>query len=234
MTEQEIQYQQISMLDDKSLISLYGTAAKVLTDRNMFATSKSILHKIIKEKRNRDSVVNCYTPKEYTNRGKVKRMESYSVLLDFLDEDWSYLFTGIYDEAKIYYVYYHSNIKHGTCRFKKGDKTTSFNGRPFYIGKGTGNRYKNKKRSRAHISIINELKDAGYDEDNIFHIYKDKLTEKEALELEAKLITFFGCSGELNQKKAHFHGTKGGWLINSDPSVRPHDVESMMRIRGRE
>lgn len=223
------QYEQISLLDDKSVISLYAATAKVLFDRDMLALTKETLQKIIKEKR----TVNHLSPSQFTGRGKVKRVSNQSVLLDFIKEDWGYLFTGEYDETPRYYVYYHSSKNRGDMKFSSGDESIVFNGRPFYIGKGTGNRFKSKKRSKSHLSIINTIKSEGTKEKDIFNIFEDHLTEKQALALEAKLITFFGTSAELDTKRAHFHGMKGGLLINADPTIRPDCVSALMRIKGR-
>jgi len=221
------------MLDDTSVITIYAVSAKVLLERGMLATTRDELRKIKKETSHKNSINNYKTPTDYTKRGKIRRHSKNSILLDFLDEDWGFLFTGTYDESRDYYVYYHTDLSKGTSRFKKDGKTIDFFGRPFYVGKGKGDRYKNKKRSRSHISVINELIDRGLKESDIFHIFRGGLTEKEAFELEAKLITFFGCDSELDSKKAHFHGMKGGWLINADPASRPSDVDKMMRVKGR-
>ena len=225
---QKQQYEQISMMDDESIITLYAASAKVLYDRGKLALTKKTLQKILGQK----NPTNINSPSEFTSRGKVKRISNHSVLLDFLEEDWGYLFSDDLDQTPRYYVYYHSANNRGDMKFSKGDRSVIFNGRPFYIGKGTGDRFKSKMRSRSHLSVINSIIKSGGKEEDIFHIFKDGLTEKKAFELEAKLITFFGSSSELDTKRAHFHGMKGGLLINADPAVRPDCVTRLMRIKG--
>ena len=220
-------YDQISLLDDESLISFYGACARVLAERGKLALTKKHLSKIISSK----YAQNYDTPAQ-NQRGKIKRSPAHSILIDFLEEDWGHLFNGEYDKDPKYYVYYHTDPTMPNMRLRKNTDSVEFIGRPFYVGKGCGDRYKSKKRARSHLSIINNIKANTNTEDNIYHIFKSALTEKEALELEAKLITFFGCSTEIDRKKSHFHGMKGGLLINSDPAARPADVDKMIRVKG--
>ncbi|QGT52238.1 homing endonuclease [Vibrio phage MZH0603] len=221
-------FNQLSLLSDNDLITVYATSAKVLQERGLLATCKKELKRMVQSRKTQEYKTPLF------DRGKVKRMSNHSVLIDFLEEDWSYLFDGAYDEAEDYYVYYHTDCRKPNMRFRKGDKSVTFTGRPFYIGKGKGQRYKSKNRSRSHLSIINNITSTGMDDDSIYHIYQSGLNEKQALELEAKLITFFGCSSELCRNRAHFHGMKGGLLINNDPAKRPDDVTRMMKIKGGE
>jgi len=223
----DLQKAQVSALDDTDLITLYGCCAKVLHERGLLAVTRKELKRIIHSQKHQEYL----TPVIY-DRGKVKRTPHFSILIDFLSEDWSHLFPGDYDDELKYYVYYHTDPSMPNTRLRKGDDCVDFCGRPFYIGKGVGERYKSKKRSRSHLSIINSIKNKGIQESRIYHIFKYGLSEGDALELEAKLITFFGCSSELDRNRAHFHGMKGGILINSDPAKRPACVERMIRVKG--
>jgi hypothetical protein len=224
-----MKYPLITPLPDEDLLTLYGECAKELKNRGLLAATQKQLKRIISSLKTQE-----YNTTEVFSRGKIKRTLSHSILIDFLDEDWSYLFSGSsYDKEKKYYVYYHTDPTLPNMRMRKGDKSVEFYGRPFYVGKGTGERYKSKKRGRGHLSIIKNLTtDQGISSDRVFRIFKDGLDEIEALELEAKLITFFGCRSEVSRGKTHFHGIKGGLLVNSDPAARPECVDKMIRIKG--
>lgn len=221
-----IQKEHIELLDDKDIVRLYLSVRAVLKDRGIL----SQINEFLKKDRKHNKVETFATPIIF-DRGAVKRLANESILLNFIDEDWSYLFSGDYDNSEEYYVYYHSDPSKENMRFKQGEKTITFNGRPFYVGKGKNGRYKSKSRSRSHLSIIDSLKSDGYLDEQIFHIFRNGLTEKEALMLESKLITFFGCSSEIDPKRSHFHGLKGGLLVNSDISARPKCVDAMIRRR---
>ena len=65
-----------------------------------------------------------------------------SVLINFLQDDWTYLFNGNYDNKKNYYVYYHTRPDRNNLIFKNNGLEIEFKGIPFYIGKGKLQRYK--------------------------------------------------------------------------------------------
>jgi len=215
-------------LADEDLIKLYGACAQELENRNKLALCKKELRKIIHSQRAQD----FHTPESLLkfDRGKIRRHPKQSILINFLQEDWSSLFdSGNMDSERKYYVYYHTDPSKPNMRFSRDGESVVFTGRPFYVGKGCGNRYKSKLRNRSHLSVITRLKEEErVSEDEIFHIFKDGLTELEAFELEAKLVTFFGCRSEVKRNKTHFHGMKGGLLINTDPCRRPDCVENMI------
>lgn len=77
-------------------------------------------------------------------------------------------------EERKYYVYIH---------IRPDNNTT------FYVGKGKGYRYIDPRRNNLHEKIVEKLKENGMD----FYttVIKDKLTEKEAFELEEKMIDFY-------------------------------------------
>lgn len=157
-----------------------------------------------------------------------------SILVDFLNEDWSFLFKSYDDDKRDYYVYYHLNPNTERLNVTKalnGNFTLiKFAGTPFYIGKGKDGRYKEiSNRASSHVNLIKTYLKIGYTKNDICKILIDNLTEREAMELESKLITYFGCYNEcLAIEKKHFNGTKGGMLINADIGKRPYWVQSVL------
>ena len=96
----------------------------------------------------------------------------------------------------------------------------------FYIGKGTGNRYVDVEHSRnaCFKNIINKHKD-----DVGVKIHKEQLTEKEAFELERKLIKEYWEKGEC---KANFHeGGCGGNTGNYDSEERSRKLREAAKKR---
>lgn len=159
-----------------------------------------------------------------------------SILIDFLKEDWRFLFPNIDNSKKDYYVYYHvnPNTDKFCCQksFDDGDVLVRFSGTPFYIGKGKGERYKRlNNRCTSHINLLNTYYESGYEPDDICKILQDGLTEIEALELESKLITFFGCYTETIPMKKHFTGMPNGTLINSDVGKRPSWISDLISFQ---
>lgn len=125
-------------------------------------------------------------------------------------EDWTNLFSG--SSEKKFYVYAH--VEPGT-QILGFDKSLlpHFQGRPFYIGKGTGSRAFDLKRNQGHGAILSELASHGKKSSEIVQIMKDGLTEPEALALEAKLIYFFGT---------RYERLRDGILVNLDIPKTPY------------
>lgn len=76
------------------------------------------------------------------------------------------------------------------------------NGVVFYVGKGTGDRYKRAKRYKEWNSVVTEA--GGF----IPEILKDSLLEKEALDLETELISSPEPDWQLVNKVKRFNKKK--------------------------
>lgn len=127
-----------------------------------------------------------------------------------LAQDWSHLFSG--DEEKKYYVYMHADPSGGKGLRYVGEKAViKTQGMPFYVGKGTGDRAYDLKRNQGHGAMLRQLLER-HSPIDLVHIVKDGLTEVQALELESKLIYFFGTRYEKGRR---------GVLVNLEIPPRP-------------
>lgn len=135
-----------------------------------------------------------------------------------LCQDWSHLFPSELDESPRYYVYAHvmPGVQIFTASAEFGG---NWGGMPFYIGKGCGDRAHHLKRNQAHGQYIAKALKAGFSPQNIVKIISDGLTEKQAYEIEAKYIYFFGTVYE----------DKLGVLVNLNLSSRPKFTAAMSK-----
>jgi hypothetical protein len=89
--------------------------------------------------------------------------------------------------------------------------------KPFYIGKGTGNRaweHQNEVSDSEKSSVIQEIHDAGL---KVLHtMISDNLSEEQALKIEAELISAFGIRSQ------------GGLLTNR---VRPNPENISKKVK---
>lgn len=112
-------------------------------------------------------------------------------LPSLMRQDWSFLYSK--DEHKTekkFYVYAHINPK-GRAFMDGG--FGFFGGAPFYIGKGTARRSHCFKRNAEHSEYLNQLMWSGCKKEELVTVLYKDLTEAKALELEAKLVYFFGA-----------------------------------------
>ncbi len=108
--------------------------------------------------------------------------------------------------------------------------------RPFYIGKGIGNRVFNHKNdaenlediSTLKLDTIRKIKNNGFEVKHI--IIRHGLKESEAFEIEASLIDFgnYIGLGLTNVVEGHHVGYKG--LMTTDEVIRLHNAESLYEL----
>ena len=101
-------------------------------------------------------------------------------------------------------------------------------GEVFHVGKGTGNRYKEKRihRNQYFQNVVNK-----YPENVDVKIYKDNLTEEEAWILERQMISYYWSIG---QCKTNLHeGGKGGYTGNYDSPERSRKISEALTGRPR-
>lgn len=141
-----------------------------------------------------------------------KRLQDLDKLMA---QDWSYLFPEGEQERR-FYVYAHVHpYKRRIC--KGGEFELTMQGEPFYIGKGTGRRAWDLNRNEGHGVELRQLRNMGLSDSEIVCIIRDNLTEREALEIESKLIYFFGTK---------FESGRDGKLVNLDFPARPAPIGS--------
>lgn len=149
------------------------------------------------------------------NRENFQSKRAY--LRCILSQDWSHLFSGYKSEDRRYYVYAHIDPRrmHFACQ---EINLIPGSGEPFYIGKGTGRRAWDLDRNQGHGKTLLYLKEKGYTKDHIVKVLFENMTEAESMEMEAKLIYFFGTLYEKNRR---------GTLVNLDLSIRPNFIAAM-------
>lgn len=138
-------------------------------------------------------------------------------LRPLLAQNWSRLFPEG-DKTPKYYVYAHVDPS-GNVAVLPEALGGNWGGQPFYVGKGCGNRAYDLKRNQGHGKKIGHVLSEGWEPRDIVKIVKDNLAEREAFELEAKLIYFFGSIYEPGRSLA--------CLYNLDLAVRPTFVGEM-------
>lgn len=127
-------------------------------------------------------------------------------------QDWSHLFAEGDTEPK-YYVYAHVYpLTRAKDFHSNGEFELRLPGMPFYIGKGCGVRAWDLKRNEGHGIELRQMVAKGHTPEQIVAIVRSGLTERAALEIESKLIYFFGTKFERDRR---------GLLVNLDIPKRP-------------
>lgn len=147
-------------------------------------------------------------PSEAVIAGEARR----ALFVELMEADWSDLFVGG-SEERCFYVYVHYDpYDDSEIRLRHGGCEINIKGRPFYVGKGTGDRAYCLKRNDGHGAILRQLRSKGAGPSDVVQIVAGDLSEREALELESKLCYFFG---------SRYDGREPGLLVNVTVPPRP-------------
>lgn len=138
-----------------------------------------------------------------------------------MSDDWSKYFVDTGGDGD-YYVYLHFDPR--VDRQIKLDSdvcSISIAGEPFYVGKGMGLRAYDLKRNEGHGVILRQLRQEGYMAEDVVRIVAHGLTEAKALEVESKLIHFFGSRYDTSNpgRLVNLATTAGPTLKPQKPSV---------------
>lgn len=152
-------------------------------------------------------------PRKVYRHGFKERLHYLPCLLA---QEWTALFVGADNTTPCFYVYAHLDPRGKPVALPGLQKT--LNGKPFYIGKGSGRRAWDLKRNQGHAKRIATLRTKGHTGGALVQILAEPLTEREAFVLEAKLIYFFGSIYEEQTQ---------GCLVNLADHARPTFTESM-------
>lgn len=125
--------------------------------------------------------------------------ERQRALIHIMNQDWS----SVYPCSEVngsFYVYAHidTGVTKPFCTLE--DFGGNYKGIPFYIGKGTGDRAYDLNRNQGHGKKLRQVIEKN-GKDNLVKIIFNNLSEQKALELESKLIFFFGTIYEQKRKR---------------------------------
>jgi len=136
-----------------------------------------------------------------------------------MKQNWAHLFSSrAYSPERKFYVYAHLNPEGPVMRLADAAGGV-YGGRPFYVGKGCGDRAFDLKRNQGHGKMLEKLTKRWAKDDIVKIIFTD-LTEAEAYEAESKLIFFFGT----------VYGYKKGFLYNLDVPPTPVFQGTMIKM----
>lgn len=143
-------------------------------------------------------------------------------LKQLLSQDWSLIYPPDESDNREYYTYAHVNPGGKIFLASKKHCGGNYHGEPFYIGKGINNRAYDLKRNQGHGKMIKSVLSDGWRPTDIVQIIFSNLSNSKALEIESKLIYFFGSIYQKDRK---------GILYNLDIPIIPHYTKCMEKIK---
>ncbi len=222
----------LSTYETEDLKSLYMQIKNELKNRNIHKEKRAqgILRRRLR--------IHNLAPKSYTGEDKkiteIRILNSHLLaslpfkkkltpqdrepyLYSLIMQDWKIIYPRE-EETGEYYVYAHVDPRLSVFVTTE-EAGGNYGGRPFYIGKGLGNRAFDLKRNEGHGKTIKEILDTKYPPSSIVRILFSGLSEQKAFEIEAKLIYFFGIQFSVNEK---------GWLVNLTQPAMP-EFDTIMK-----
>jgi hypothetical protein len=142
-------------------------------------------------------------------------------LSDLLAQPWG---NGISLEPGKFYVYAHVDPRKDVF-ISTASAGGNLGGTPFYIGKGCGKRAWDLKRNQGHGIRLKQILDDGFDGESIVKILFENLSESKALDIERKLIYYFGTIYQKDRKC--------GMLLNLDIPAPPEFSGAMHKYTSR-
>ena len=149
--------------------------------------------------------------------GQTHPSNNIKYLSDLLAQPWG---DDISLEPGKFYVYAHVDPRKSVF-VSTESAGGNFGGTPFYIGKGCGKRAWDLKRNQGHGIRIKQILDDGFDGESIVKILFNNLSESKALDIERKLIYYFGTIYQKDRKC--------GMLLNLDTPEPPKFLGSMLK-----
>jgi hypothetical protein len=175
-----------STATSKPDLKLFGDLCKSLDLKALYELRGVVTNHIQGRTRCREHLPPGATRKDFTSP-----KYAYSYLMN---EDWSGLFSDREDGTFDNYVYIHVDPRQSSSVLHFNYDGASIRLQiPFYVGSGREKRAYNFKRCRQHTKKLREIVDAGYGRHEIAIIICSEMSKAEALELESKLILFWGC-----------------------------------------
>lgn len=225
--ETYVDIDQLRLLNDQFLKDLIDSCKQVLnerSDRRKAARRRAALLGVDNKAENAEHEANLGVVK-FNSSGFYKPIghgsKAMNIAIQYLPalmlQDWSSIFPRSGGDRR-FYVYAH--IDPSGQRMLTADAGGGvWPGRPFYIGKGCGDRAWDLKRNHGHGKVLRALTKKWSKEDIVKIVVSD-LTESEAFEAEAKLIYFFGT----------VYGGSRGFLYNLDVPPTPKIIGQMRQM----
>lgn len=221
---------QLSAIPTPGLVFLRDTANKVLAERRREDQKNDRRRRVISvEPKPGIDKTACFfrnssglyaIPNHYAR----KQAANVKYLPALIAQDWSGIYFGR-DAASDYYVYAHVDPRKAVFSAQP-ECGGNYGGRPFYIGKGKGDRAFDLKRNQGHGKLICDLMKDGFKKDEVVKIIFSGISEAKAFEIEAKLIYYFGTVYAGSSKRK-------GVLMNLDTPQVPDFIGQMVSLEDR-